>query len=86
MDIRKVNRIAKRVAAANDINIVETVIDGGNYNESDAIKSINNIINRSGNQEAKKLLEKMVKNSSSKAGDTGLIPGRELRSHVPQAN
>lgn len=73
----KLERIAKRIAATNDMNVIESVIEGGSYSRNEAEKSIESIVNHSGNSQAKALLDEILnsseKNASITAGTDDLI-------------
>lgn len=66
----KLERIAKRVAAANELDILQSVIEGASYNKNEAIKSVQDIIKHSGNSQAKTLLDEFFNGPETTASVT----------------
>jgi hypothetical protein len=63
-------RIARKITATHDMDVVESVIDGGSFDKNVALDSISGIIEESGNEEAKSLLKEIIgKRRTAGAGD-----------------
>lgn len=63
-------RIARRITATHDMDVVESIIDGGSFDKNVALDSISSVIEKSGNEKANSLFKEIVGNRrTAGAGD-----------------